>query len=208
MKLNIEKIKNNPIDSNCFIVYEQIGSDCLVIDAGSEDTSEIENFIGLNDLKPAYILLTHSHFDHVWSVDKLRKKYSCKLVCSQTCSENITNKKKNLSVFYNQVGFTLKQADIIINDNFVLEWQNNKITFFETPGHSKCSICIKINNNLFTGDTAIKDLKTVTKIVGGSKKELKISLDKLSEFISENTLFFGGHGENFNAEKFRNSTFI
>ena len=62
---------------------------------------------------PEYIFLTHEHFDHIWGVNLLKEIYNSHLICSLTCSQKIVNKKKNMSIFYNQVGFEIYPVDII-----------------------------------------------------------------------------------------------
>tara|TARA_R110001583_G_scaffold58103_1_gene173438 strand:+ start:11759 stop:12394 length:636 start_codon:yes stop_codon:yes gene_type:complete len=209
MCLNVERIENQPINSNCYIVYKSVGTECVVIDPGSEKTEDIERFIDDNRLTISLVILTHSHFDHIWGVESLRAKYSFKLVCSLLCSEYITHNKKNLSLFYNQKGFVLKPAEEVIDSKKLsMTWSGFEILFKETPGHSKCSICFKIGNNLFTGDTAIKNMKTVTKIIGGSQVSLFTSLNDLQEFIDDKTVLYGGHEESFMSADFIISKFM
>lgn len=81
-------------------------------------------FLDSEGLKPQYIILTHEHFDHCWGVTDLREKYSqVKFVCSTICSDAIQNLKKNYSVFYQQPGFEVASADIILdNISWTLGW--------------------------------------------------------------------------------------
>ena len=150
-----------------------------MIDPGSEDVSIIESFIECK--KVDFIFLTHEHYDHIWGADKLRQKYNAKLCCSIEASNAIINKKKNLSVFYNQVGFELNVADIIFEDADIIDWYNVPVEIIHTPGHTEGSICIKIFNNLFTGDTIIRGVRTVTTLPGGNKEKLRNSIEKLEK---------------------------
>jgi glyoxylase-like metal-dependent hydrolase (beta-lactamase superfamily II) len=197
--INIQRIINHPITSNCFVVYSSRWKECIVIDPGMEDCNKIIGFITQNQLNPQYILLTHEHFDHIWGVNKLREKYRVNLICSKTCSEAIINSKRNLSLFYNQKGFETLSADQTIEElNYTLKWNGINLEFIETSGHSKGSICVYFENVLFTGDTLIKDLKTVTKLPGGNISELKESIDFIkSKFKSINPMVYAGHGECF-----------
>ena len=45
MELDIERIINLPINSNCFIIYKSGFSSCIILDPGSKDCSAIINFI-------------------------------------------------------------------------------------------------------------------------------------------------------------------
>lgn len=199
MSISIERILNSPIDSNCFIIYSMENETCIIIDPGTEDCFSLIEFIRVKKLKPVYIFITHEHFDHIWGVNKLKETFDCKLVCSLICSEKIIAKKKNMSLFYNQVGFETYPADIYCEDiDNHMEWNGMEITFIPTKGHTDSSICILIDNNLFSGDTIIKNTKTVVKLPGGSKLKLIESLAYLNrKFKKSQIMIHAGHGESF-----------
>jgi hydroxyacylglutathione hydrolase len=199
MELNIERIVNSPINSNCFIIYKSGFSSCIILDPGSKDCSAIINFINSKNLIPEYIILTHEHFDHIWGVNELKSIYNLKIISSKLCNEKIVNRRKNLSIYYDQVGFNSCKADILIEDvKHKLFWNNHFFEFINTPGHSNGSICIYTNNILFTGDTLIKNEVTVTKLPGGNRQKLSLSLNKLIErFKDINPKVFSGHGDSF-----------
>jgi glyoxylase-like metal-dependent hydrolase (beta-lactamase superfamily II) len=192
--LDVVKIVNAPISSNCFVVHHRNNENCIVIDPGSEDTQLIERAI--DNRKVDFVILTHEHFDHIWGTDKIRKKYGAKLYCSESTDKSIVNKKKNMSLFYNQAGFELEPADAILTDGQIINWHDTEISIISTPGHTPGSICIKIENNLFTGDTIIKSTRTVTKLPGGNERDLELSLQKLEKIGLGDFNLYCGHGEN------------
>jgi len=198
MKFLIEKIKNKPIDSNCYVIYNNLISDCLIVDPGTEDCEELLVFLEQNKLDPTYILLTHEHFDHIWGVNKLLDLFTCKVVCSEKCLECIADKKKNLSVFYNQTGFEILPTNAHIVSNGKLEFGSYNFQFKETLGHSLGSVSFWVNDMFFGGDVLIKDTKTVTKLPGGSKKKLINTLNELNELFSQRDMVvYPGHGDTF-----------
>jgi len=198
MELLIEIIKNKPIDSNCYVLYNNLDSDCIIIDPGTKDCDELLTFLLQNHLIPEYIILTHEHFDHIWGVNKLLELFDCKLVCTEKCLEYIADKKKNLSVFHDQKGFEILLPNVRIVSNEILRLNNYIIQFKETLGHSLGSVSFWVNDMFFGGDVLIKDTKTVTKLPGGEKKQLKDTLCELSElFGNRNMVVYPGHGEIF-----------
>ena len=116
MELLIKTIKNKPIDSNCFILYNNSSSDCIIVDPGTEDCCDLLLFLNQYKLVPGHIILTHEHFDHIMGVNKLIDLFNCNIVCSEKCLEYIGDKKKNLSVFQNQVGFEIKTKNVILGN--------------------------------------------------------------------------------------------
>lgn len=200
--LSVQQILNTPIASNCFVVYDKaVGTDCFIVDPGSEKNEGLYKFLAAEGLIPKYIVLTHEHFDHCWGVNDLRNHFlNAKLVCRASCSVAIQDKKKNYSVFYQQPGFDIKVADLIIeNIDWQLEWNDSLIKFYMAEGHTTSGIIFRIDNYVFTGDELIKGVKTVTKLKTGSKEKLKESVKMLSDFNLENgdLMVCPGHGEMF-----------
>ena len=198
--LIVHQIINIPVTSNCFVVYDKtFGNECIVVDPGSESDDVLLDYFMQNELKPRYIILTHEHFDHCWGVNELREHFpTAELVCSMICSEAIQDKKKNYSVFHQQPGFDLKPADIILEDvNWSLSWNNFKLGFVPAQGHSAAGILFFFDKYVFTGDTLIKDIKTVTKLKTGSKEKLMESVVLLEKEKGKNLIICPGHGETF-----------
>ena len=200
-KIVIRTIRNTPVDSNCFLIIDPEIKSAVIIDPGSKDCSNLLSVIDYHKVDPEFIILTHEHFDHIWGVNALKQKYNCTIICSKECADKIINPKKNLSVFYDQVGFETYNADIQFDTlKFSVNWQGNNIELIKTKGHSEGSICIVFNNLLFTGDTVIKDTKTVLKLPDSDRSELKKSLDYLNSICNNSTHIYPGHGKSFNYE--------
>jgi len=196
--ISIKTILNNPVESNCYVVSTRESNKCILIDPGSKDSSELIDFMKINNLIPDHIILTHEHFDHIWGVKHLKKIYDVNVMCSQICAENIVNSKKNMSAFFTPPGFKLDEPDTIIDQNCSkLFWDNYKINFYQTPGHTYGSISFTLGNYLFTGDTLIKNEKTVTKLPGGNSLELNKSLKLLISLMTNETIIMSGHGDSF-----------
>lgn len=176
-----------------------VGRECIVVDPGSENNSQLYQYLEQEQLIPEYIILTHEHFDHCWGVNDFRDKYpKVKLVCSRICSDAIQSGKKNYSVFHQQPGFEIKPADIILDDiGLQLAWNGKEIKFHSAQGHSAAGIVFFIGNYVFTGDTLIKDIKTVTKLKTASKEKLKETLSMLEAEKGKGIVVCPGHGEMF-----------
>ena len=201
----VHQIINSPISSNCFVIFDKtIGDSCIVVDPGSEDNGLLYDFMDSECLVPQYIILTHEHFDHCWGVNDIRNLFpSIKLICSSICSLSIQNRKKNFSVFYQQPGFEMKVADIILEEvNWALNWNDYDIRFVPAQGHSAAGIIFFIGKYVFTGDTLIKDVKTVTKLKTGSKEKLAETFTLLEKEKGNGLIVCPGHGEMFNLERY------
>lgn len=203
--ISIKQIINNPINSNCFVIYDKaVGGECIIVDPGSEDNTELFSFLITEGLTPHYLILTHEHFDHCWGVNELRNVFpTVKLICSSNCSEAIQSIKKNYSVFYRQPGFELAPAELVTDElSGGLMWYGYCITFTSARGHTASGIMFTIDGFVFTGDELIKGIKTVTKLKTGSKEFLHESMSFLKELKGRGLIVYPGHGEVFELDSY------
>ncbi len=205
MSLHINKIINTPIESNSYILYDKDKSDeCVIVDPGSKDNVELLKEVICLALKPRFIFLTHEHYDHCWGVNGLREKYPyVELVTSKQCSEFIQNSKTNYSRYYCNPSFCIEPSDIILDDiGWCLEWNGYLIPFYSAKGHSSSGICFFIGNAIFTGDSLIKGIKTITKFQTGNKEELKETLEFFESQKGKGNVIYPGHGPCFSLDEY------
>lgn len=103
----------------------------------------------------------------------------------------------------------LKHFDILCEElNHVLEWNGQIFKFINTPGHTPGSICILFRDAIFSGDTILNSLKTITKLPRGSKKDLKISINKIKRVTQKTQIVYPSHGDPFPFNEFNFKTII
>lgn len=54
--------------TNCYVLAPAAGEECLIVDPGVGVTRQLAEVLREHGLRPAAVLLTHGHFDHVYSV--------------------------------------------------------------------------------------------------------------------------------------------
>lgn len=196
--LCVHTVVNYPVTSNCYILFDkEIGHDCIIIDPGSKNNDKLFAYLAKERLEPKYVFLTHEHFDHCWGINSLLDRYAIPIVCTELCAEAIKNEKRNCSVFYNNMeGFIINHRAISIESiDRVLAFGNRTIHFINTPGHTEASMCFVVDSVLFSGDTLIKNERTITKLPTGSVESLKDSLSVLEEYKGRGYVVYPGHGD-------------
>jgi len=205
--MRIERIINEPVPSNTYILYKEDSGSCIIIDPGSKCcTSLIEKIEDLH-LSPEYILLTHEHFDHIWGCNTIIERYGSKIICSQKCKEKIGVPQN----YYNELYYNDSTSYSISNVFKTVEelgyeflFDGVKIKFIMTPGHSSSSICIETSFGIFTGDTMMNGYKPlILKRHEGSIIEFKKSIDKLFVSYPLSTIIYPGHGDPFEISEVR-----
>ena len=64
-----------PWGTNCYVVAPAPGEECVVIDPGQGATPGVADVVREHRLRPAAVLLTHGHIDHMWSVAPVAGAY-------------------------------------------------------------------------------------------------------------------------------------
>jgi len=187
----IDKIVEPYFGENMYILIDDKTKKCAVVDPGGVE-SKILNYIKTNDLQLEYILLTHGHGDHIGCANNIRTKTNAKIVAHSEEKEILLDKKKNLS-YMMHCGAQELDADIYVNDKGKLDLGELKLTFLHTPGHTKGSMCIRVNDDMFTGDTIFAGSIGRTDFYSGDYKQIQKSLNKLSRY-ENNVKIHPGHG--------------
>lgn len=204
--MTIQRFNNSPIDSNCFVIYSDYDSSCIVIDPGTEDCSNIFPFLETNGLKVEFCFLTHEHIDHITGLKTLKEKTGCQVVCSSVCAGYLNDTKYNLSEFEERFEPTnsFPTADITFDSMLNIKWLDMEMKVSVMPGHSRGSAMMLIGNDLFVGDNLIKGIKTKANYFGGSKRSLLSSLENLIERYGNSDLTVHcGHFESCSMEELK-----
>lgn len=196
MNLKVIRLVNQLMNSNCFIIVDNDSNSCIIIDPASEDSKREIKFIEEHSLKLDYIILTHAHADHCWGANALKGRYQeAKLVYHDDKYQ-----KREILLFFRMwhedvnYSFDLLPADILIEDNCIINWHDHEIRFVLTPGHSLGSMCIDLEGMLFTGDT-IMPFPPYFNGRGSNKEEWASSVKKLGNIYSPETKMYPGHGD-------------
>ena len=188
MNEKIITIPVGPLGVNCYIVYKTDSDKALVIDPGG-DFSLIQSVLKENKLTAGAVLITHCHFDHIMATSEFNK-----LKVPVYMSENdvsFINSNGNLAKY-----FGVKFIPFVVDNRLIegfLTVCGLEICVYETPGHTKGSVCIRIGNALFTGDTLFKGTIGRTDFFGGNVNQMMSSLGRLKRYPGEFKVY-PGHG--------------
>lgn len=163
----------------------------ILVDAGvSEEALEAE--LQKENVTLERILMTHGHFDHLLSADRIRGKWQVPLAIHKDDAAMLTDGSRNASYTFFRKELVWHPAEEIFDtEDFSLE--GDVIHVYHTPGHTQGSVCYRIGNDLFTGDTLFSGGVGRCDLWGGDKDSLVSSLMLLSELPGD-LFIHPGHG--------------
>ncbi|NTW91246.1 MAG: MBL fold metallo-hydrolase [Erysipelotrichaceae bacterium] len=169
--------------TNTYLVVNN--NEVIVIDPVSK-ADRIQSLLNVNETIVG-ICLTHGHFDHIGAVDDLVNIYHCPVYIHEDDLELTQDPEKN----YSQTKkIKLKSKLSVYSDRMKI--QSIDFEVIHTPGHTKGSVCLMFENNLFTGDTLFKGSIGRTDLYGANPQEMKQSLRTLRS-LNENYVIYPGH---------------
>lgn len=179
--MEIKKIVTREMDQNCYLIKN--GRYGILIDPGIDKEKILKE---TEDIEINYILLTHCHFDHVYSCNYMEKI----IAGSEKCSNNLKNPDIVLGGIFVENG-----CDIILKDGEERDFDGIKVKCIYTPGHTNGCVCYLIENNLFSGDTLFKGSIGRCDLPTGNIDILENSIRNIIYKLDDGITVYSGHGE-------------
>ncbi len=178
--------------ANCYLVYDELTKEGIVIDPGG-DADDIISKIEELGLKIKYIVLTHAHGDHIAGVEELKSYTKAKVAIHKEDEPLIKDGTKNLSSMM-AMGTVEFAADILLEEGDKLTFGNLEAYVIHTPGHTPGGICLKIEDNLFSGDTLFAGSIGRTDFEYSSFDDIMHSIREKLLALPDETKVYPGHG--------------
>ena len=195
--LNIRSLTCNDLQERCYIVWREAPR-CAVVDPGccGEDRLKLLwKVLDEEKLTPEAILLTHSHFDHIYAVKDLLDRFGDIPVYMHPGEKSIL---RHVGVMPRYMGLPEPDADFLWTElaEGPLAVAGMEFEVIATPGHSPGSVCYldREAGILFSGDTLFAGSIGRSDLPGGEYDDLIRSiLEKLLP-LDPATRIFPGHG--------------
>ena len=168
--------------TNTYIIHDEHSKTCCVIDPGYQANTILDKIAELG-LTVEAILLTHGHFDHVGAVKDIVAETDCRVYL---CSEELSMPRfiTSGSLYHTH---TYGEADVLALAGLTIHIKH-------TPGHTPGSVCLLVEDTMFSGDTLFAGSCGRTDLPGGDWNTIQASLKRLAS-IEADLQVFPGHGE-------------
>ncbi len=191
--MEIKTLKVGMGRTNCYIVYDRHGKEASVIDPGGEAEKIIE-FLESKSLSVKNIIITHGHFDHILAVQQLKEHFGGRVIIHEADARSLGSSHDALYISIMSEPFRVSKPDILLKGGEKTRVGMVDAEFIHTPGHTPGSMCIIMDNVIFTGDTLFCGDVGRSDLRGGDEETLRRSLKRLY-MLPYDYIIYPGHGE-------------
>ncbi len=200
--MKVDVVRGGGLCSNCFILSDDNEGKLFIIDLGV--TGKLTRFALKKSLKKIVnekfedyeleVFLTHSHLDHIWGEDNLKKFQKITYSSSELAANHINTRDEItlLSKYRAKISYSINK---IYADGDIIKFSDSELQVIYSPGHTDGSAVLYETNtkSLFAGDVVFAgggvgrvDFPT------GDRWEMIATLDKISKLDIDH--LYSGHG--------------
>lgn len=200
--------------ANCYVVASVPGAECVIIDPGQDAEGGINELLAEHRLRPAAVLLTHGHIDHVWSVAPVCGAKGIPAYIHPDDRALLSDPARGLPLGAGQQlfgGLEFTEPDEVkeLADGMTLRLVGLEITVNHAPGHTEGSVTFRLpldapitthgkskidGGILFSGDLLFAGSIGRTDLPGGDYPTILRSLARVCLTLPDETVVLSGHG--------------
>jgi hydroxyacylglutathione hydrolase len=206
--------------ANCYVVAPAPGEECVIIDPGQDAEPGIDQVLAEHRLRPAAVLLTHGHIDHVWSVAPVCGAQGIPAYIHPDDRVLLSDPAKGFPLGIGQelfggLQFTEPEDVKELADGMTLSLVGLEIVVNHAPGHTEGSVTFRLpldaapeepitaggkskidrsGDVLFSGDLLFAGSIGRTDLPGGSYPAILDSLARVCLPLPDQTMVHAGHG--------------
>jgi glyoxylase-like metal-dependent hydrolase (beta-lactamase superfamily II) len=194
--LQIHTIVSAPFEENTYVIWQNGRHDVLLIDPGLEPDLILE-FLREEDLKPAALLNTHGHADHIGGNAAMKQAYpDAPLIIGLNEERLLSDANANLSAPF---GFPIisPPADRLVREGDIIEAAGVTLEVLDIPGHSPGHVVYLIRGQpslVFGGDVLFREGVGRFDFPGSSGKLLFHGIREKLFSLPPDTVVYPGHG--------------
>ena len=189
--MKIKQIRLVKMANFCYLVGDENSRTCALIDPAFETERILSEADGLG-YKVTHLINTHGHSDHTAGNEAIISATGAKLLIH---ADDAGRLGKVLHRTFSRVlgGKGSPQADVLLQNDDIIEIGEVRLKVLHTPGHTAGGICLYSEGHVFTGDSLFVGAVGRTDLPGGSMKQLLNSIHEKIYSLPGDTVVWPGH---------------
>jgi hydroxyacylglutathione hydrolase len=195
--------------TNCYVIAPAAGERCVVVDPGQDAVDGVAELLREHRLRPAAVILTHGHLDHMWSVVPVCGAHDVPAYIHPAdrfmLADPLRGVSPQLAAMVGAKTFTEPDEVRELADGRALglaDVLGFDLVVDHAPGHTKGSVTFTLPrldeagdpDVLFSGDLLFAGSIGRSDLPGGDSEELNASLARVVLPRPDDTFVLPGHG--------------
>lgn len=195
-----------PWGTNCYVVATGPRAECVVIDPGKNASSGMADVVREHHLRPAAVLLTHGHIDHMWSVAPVAGAYDAAAYIHPADRHLLTDPLAGIGpetaamLLGGHHEFAEPDDVRELADGSALQLAGIELVVDHVPGHTPGSVVFRCDGAaqgpamMFSGDLLFAGSIGRTDLPGGDHRAMLRSLAMTVLPLDDDVVVLPGHG--------------
>lgn len=185
-----ETLVLGPLQNNIYLLADEKSKEGVIIDATwyPEQVAQLARGYRIKS-----IVITHGHVDHCCGAGRLKE-----LVGGEIAIHNddlfLYERTPEQAAMFGLSAPRLPPPDRVLADGDRITFGPYALEVMHTPGHSPGAVCLKLERQVFSGDTLFALSVGRTDLWGGSMEALLRSIRTKLLTLSDETRVYPGHG--------------
>ena len=203
-------------DTNCYVIATGPGEECVIVDPGIGVEAPLAEVLAEHRLKPAAVLLTHGHVDHVYSVTPVCGGDTAAYIHEDDryrLVDPVAGLDRGLVMMMEQqfgTRATWREPEhiVMMTDHETLTLAGLRITVLHAPGHTEGSVMftlphvpdgmpggpMAVSATCLSGDVLFAGSIGRSDLAGGDPRAMARSLRDVVLPLPDDLLVLPGHG--------------
>lgn len=181
--MNIIRQVLGELATNCYLLIDEESLEAAIIDP-ADDAEDLKKLVENKGAVLRYILLTHGHRDHTLAAPALHAFFPNAAVYIHPLDKGTTG-------LYRYPMEELIDGLRFYEDGDTLPLGALTVDVLHTPGHTAGSVCLRVGNALFTGDTLFAGSVGRIDLPGAQPENMMASLARLAALPGDYDVYPG-----------------
>jgi hydroxyacylglutathione hydrolase len=192
------------LQANCYLLAAAEDAPCVIVDPGQEAVDLIEDALAKHRITPAGVLLSHGHFDHVFSAAEVCERYEIPAwlhpADRHLLSDPLAGLGADAAAFFGGRMEMHEPPEVReIADGDEISVAGLKFFVDHTPGHTGGSVTYRATTEegaelMLAGDTLFAGSIGRMDLPGGDQNQMAESLRDKVFTCGDETVVLPGHG--------------